>query len=288
MSPIASEKVARPCLKWVGGKHESVEHILRYLSAKIDTYYEPFFGGGAVFFALAAAKRFKRAVISDSCLELIEMYRTIRDDVEAVIAAIRRLGPSRISEKKYYRIRASRPRTPAGRAARTLFLNKNGFNGLYRVNSFGKFNVPWGKRTSWKPDYENLVAVSAALCDVEIVAGDFESPLRDACLGDAVYLDPPYLPKSKTEKFTAYTRNGFGFDQQLRLANVYRELTEIGVHVVASNADTPLAMKLYGDIPGTKYRRTHVSRAVNSNGKGRGKVGELLIVNPGIPGESGK
>ena len=277
---------AHPCLKYVGGKAASVEHILRYLPAKIETYYEPFVGGGAVFFALAAAKRFKRAVISDSCEELIGMYQAIRDDVEGVIAAIRRLGPSRITVDKYYRVRESRPRTSAGKAARTLFLNKNGFNGLYRVNRFGKFNVPWAHRASWKPDYENLRAVSAALQGVEIVCADFWVPLQDARRGDAAYLDPPYLPRTKTEKFTAYTRYGFGFEQQQRLAMVFQELTEIGVHVVASNADTPTAMRLYGDIPGTKYRRTHVARAINSNGKGRGKVGELLIVNAGRPAES--
>jgi DNA adenine methylase len=279
---------AGPCLKWAGGKRASVEHILRHMPKQIDTYFEPFFGGGAAFFALADAKRFRRAIISDSCEELIDMYRAIRGDVESVIVAVRRLGPSRITEAKYYRIRESRPRTAAGKAARTLFLNKNGFNGLYRVNSFGRFNVPWGKRTSWKPDYDNLRAVSEALCDVEIVASDFEAPLQRARSGDAVYLDPPYLPKSKSEKFTNYTRYGFGFEQQYRLAEVFAELVDIGVHVVASNADTPTAMRLYGDIPGTKYRRTHVARAINSNGKGRGKVGELLIVNPGRPGESRK
>lgn len=276
---------AKPCLKWAGGKTTSVEHILRYLPPKIETYYEPFFGGGAVFFALAVAKRFKRAVISDSCEELVGMYLAIRDDVEGVVKVIRRLGPSRITADKYYRIRESRPRTASGKAARTLFLNKNGFNGLYRVNRFGKFNVPWAHRSSWNPDYENLRAVSRALQGVQIVTADFWVPLQDARRGDAVYLDPPYLPKSKTEKFTAYTRYGFGFEQQKRLATVYEELTEIGVHVVASNADTPTAMRLYGDIPGTKYRRTHIARAINSNGKGRGKVGELLIINPGQPGE---
>jgi DNA adenine methylase len=280
--------IARPCLKWAGGKHESTTHVLRYLPKKIDTYYEPFFGGGAVFFALAAAKRFERAVISDSCGELIDMYVAIRDDIESVISAIRKLGPSRITADKYYRIRESRPRTASGKAARTLFLNKNGFNGLYRVNRFGKFNVPWAHRKSWKPDYDNLRAVSQALQGVKIVNCDFEAQLQKARAGDAAYLDPPYLPRTKTEKFTAYTRYGFGFDQQQRLALVFQELTEIGVHVVASNADTPAAMRLYGDVPGTKYRRIHVSRAINSNGQGRGRVGELLIVNEGTPSESSK
>jgi DNA adenine methylase len=280
---------ARPIVKWAGGKHESVKHILHHLPEQIETYYEPFFGGGAVFFALAAAGRFKRAVISDACEELIEAYQTIRDDVESVLVAIRRLGPGRVTADKYYRIRDSKPRSPATRAARFLFLNKCGFNGLYRVNSFGKFNVPWGKWTRWLVDVENLRAVSRVLQRVDILTADYghiTEGLFPAKRGDAVYFDPPYLPRTKSEKFTSYTRYGFGFADQQGLAYTFAKLVTRGIHVVASNADTRTSMLLYGEILGTKYRRTHVSRAVNSNGKGRGKVGELLIVNPGQPGES--
>jgi len=280
--------LARPIVKWVGGKRSSVEHILRELPTKIDTYFEPFFGGGSVFFALAAEGRFRRAVLSDACSELIAAHVAVRDDVESVIVAIRRLGPGRITEPKYYRIRDSRPLTPAGKAARFLFLNKCGFNGLYRVNSFGKFNVPWGKRTRWLVDYENLRSVSRALNGVDLLVADFQhvaESLFSAKQGDAGYFDPPYLPRTKTEKFTSYTRSGFGFEHQLRLARMFGELAEKGVHVVASNADTRTTMRLYGDVPGTKFLRTHVARAINSNGKRRGKVGELFIVNPGRSGE---
>lgn len=273
--------IARPCIKYPGGKTASIEYIVAHLPKQIDTYYEPFFGGGAVFFALAALGRFKRAVISDANEELIVAHKAIRDDVDSVIDAIRRLVPSRVTKDKYYRIRNANPRTPATIASRFLFLNKTGFNGLYRVNSFGKFNVPWGKRTSWRPDYENLRAVSRALRDVEIVASDFEVTLQKARHRDAAYLDPPYLPKSESEKFTSYTRYGFTFEQQCRLAEVFGQLVDIGVHVVASNADTPAAMRLYGDIPGTEYWRTRVARPINSNGNGRGRVGELLLVNQG-------
>jgi len=281
----AKEQIPRPVIKWLGGKHESTDHILRYLPSEIETYYEPFFGGGAVFFALARQRRFKRAVISDTNEELITAHQAIRDDVDAVINAIQRLGPSHVTEAKYYRIRKAKPRTPATIAARFLFLNKTGYNGLYRVNSYGKFNSPWGHHVKWSPDYENLRAVSDALCNVEIAASDFEIPLQSARPGDAVYLDPPYLPKSKTENFTAYTRDRFQFEQHARLAYIFSELVDMGVHVMASNADTRTTLRLYEDIEGTKFRRTHVSRAINSNGKGRGKVGELLIVNPGRAGE---
>lgn len=280
-----SQPIPRPFVKYAGGKSESAEHILRYLPAEIETYYEPFVGGGAIFFALARLGRFKRAVISDASRELITTYQAIRDDVDGVLTAIQRLGPSRVTEAKYYRIRDSKPRTPATIAARFLFLNKTGYNGLYRVNSFGKFNTPWGKHTSWSPDVENLRAVSNVLQGVEILHADFRHVLLVARRGDAVYLDPPYLPKSKTEKFTAYTRDGFRFESQQDLADTFSALVERGVHTVASNADTAATLRLYEDIEGTELLRTHVSRAINSNGKGRGKVGELLIVNPGRSGE---
>lgn len=278
-------QIPRPVVKWAGGKHESVDHILRYLRTEIETYFEPFFGGGAVFFALARLGRFKRAVISDACRDLVITHQAIRDDVVGVLNAIHRLGPSHVTEAKYYRIRDAKPRTPATIAARFLFLNKTGYNGLYRVNSYGKFNTPWGHHTSWSPDVENLREVSKVLQGVEILHADFRHVLSVARRGDAVYLDPPYLPKSKTEKFTGYTRDGFRFDSQKDLADTFSALVERGVHAVASNADTRATVRLYEDIEGTEFLRTHVSRAINSNGKGRGKVGELLIVNPGRVGE---
>ncbi len=287
--PDDAQCIAGPIVKWAGGKHDSVPHIVRRLPPKIATYYEPFFGGGAVFFKLAALGRFERAVISDACEELMVAHQAIRDDVEGVIDAIRRLGPSRVTEAKYYRIRAAKPRTPATRAARFLFLNKNGFNGLYRVNHAGEFNVPWGKRTSWRPDYENLRAVSRVLQNVEIFVTNYqnvtEGPICIAKRGDAVYFDPPYLMSSKTARFTAYTQWGFGFHQQQELAATFETLATRGVHVLASNAEVRATMKLYGDIEGTEYWRIPVRRAINSNGARRGKVGELLMVNPGNPGE---
>lgn len=280
--------MAKPILKWAGGKRASVPHIIDSLPAQIDTYYEPFFGGGAVFFELARLGRFKRAVLSDSCDELMGTYVAIRDDVEAVIRAIEKLRPSRITEAKYLRVRSSRPRTPAGRAARMLFLNKCGFNGLYRLNRFGKFNVPWGSHTKWKPDVENLRAVSEVLRSPNVVlrCGDFATAERQLDLFEseevhAYYLDPPYLPASKIAKFTSYSRYGFNFAEQQRLAEFFADMASRGVHMVASNADVPATMKLYGDIEGTEYFRIQVGRAINCKGKSRGKVGELLMVNPG-------
>jgi DNA adenine methylase len=301
-------EIPRPIVKWPGGKRWSVPHILEALPATIETYYEPFLGGGSVFFALARAGRFRRSVISDSNLELIGAYRAIRDDVGGVIRAIGKLGPSRVYAEKYKRIRASKPRTEEGKAARFLFLNKTGFNGLYRVNLRGQFNVPYGSAKKWRPDTANLQIVSMLLrgvlevqspsgesfCPkVEVRCSDFSSgsgarqlELFDSMVpGDAAYFDPPYLPESKIARFSAYTPGGFSLDDHRRLAELFDDLAAKGVHVVTSNADVRGTMKLYEGNESTEFLRIRCPRAINSNGKRRGKIGELLMVNPGKTGE---
>jgi DNA adenine methylase len=281
---------ARPCLKWAGGKHDSVPAILGELPDEIGTYREPFFGGGAVFFALAAKNRFRAAVLSDSNCEVMAMYAAIRDDVGAVIAALQKLNPLRVTSKKYYRVRASRPRSAAAQAARTLFLNHLGFNGLYRVNKAGKFNVPWNHQKKWAPDYENLRAVAEVLRqpNVSLHCCDFAWPFKQGDLfgpewgQDAAYFDPPYLPESKTARFAAYTSTGFSYAEHKRLGKLFEELSARGVHCVASNADVRGAAKIYEEIPGTELFTLGIRRAINSKGSSRGKVGELLIVNRGL------
>ena len=300
-----TDKLPRPIVKWAGSKRSSTEPILKALPKRIGTYYEPFFGGGAIFFALAREGRFARAVISDSNRELIDTLRAVRDDVDAVLVAIRKLCPGRINAAKYNRIRDSKPRSPAGRAARFLFLNHAGFNGLYRVNRSGKFNVPWGKRKAWKPDTSNLMTVSMLLRGVlEIVRADWTSiypQIEIRCRdfgtggkqldlfsslgpGDACYFDPPYLPESKTARFVGYTPGGFGLDEHRRLGEIFEKLSSDGVHVVASNAAIRGAERIYEDIPGTEIFELACRRAINSNGKRRGKIAELLIVNAGKTG----
>jgi DNA adenine methylase len=297
----------RPIVKWVGGKNGSIPHILAALPATIETYYEPFFGGGAVFFALARAGRFKRAVISDSNPELMAAYRALRDDYMGVVQAIEKLYPSRVYAEKYNRIRASKPRTEAGKAARFLFLNKTGFNGLYRVNMRGEFNVPYGSTKRWRLDVENLSRVSLLLRGglavqsptgamfnpkVDLRCRDFGTGGRQLDLfneigpGDACYFDPPYLLESKTARFTGYTQGGFTLDDHRRLAELFDSLAAKGVHVVASNADVRGTMRLYEGNEGTDFLRIPCRRAINSNGKRRGHIGELLMTNPGKTGES--
>jgi DNA adenine methylase len=268
------KELPRPVLKWAGGKALLTERILRLLPAAIETYFEPFFGGGAVFFALARERRFRHAVLSDLNPELINMYRAIRDDVEGVMQRLRRM---KMSEEDYYKVRAQKPKSLAGRAARMIYLNKTGFNGLYRVNSSGEFNVPYGRHVN--PlicDEANLRAVAKALAEVDLAVDDFEQCCKAAKAGDAVYLDPPYLPLSDTAYFTSYDRHPFGLPQHERLAQVFDDLTKREVAAVLSNSCTPDSKRLYQehhlDFP-------LVARPINSDSKKRGKIKEILVSN---------
>lgn len=268
-------KQAHPFCKWAGGKTALLPEILPRLPAKINTYYEPFVGGGAVFFALAAEKRFKRAVLGDANEELIGTYAAIKEEVEAVIRNLQRSAEEH-SKGYYYAVRASAPRHPAARAARMIYLNRTCFNGLYRVNKSGGFNVPFGDyENPTICDEENLRAVSSVLQDVPFLPGDFVRSTMRAKRGDAVYFDPPYVPASDTASFTAYTKGGFGPAEQERLRDVVLRLSKSGVHVLLSNSDTPSVRKLYAK--GFKIEEVSAPRRINSKGGKRGNVGELLI-----------
>jgi len=263
---------ARPVLKWAGGKRQLQHRILEKLPADIDTYYEPFVGGGAIFFALAAENRFKRAVLGDRNADLVDVYRALTQDVEAVIRLLRKY---RYDEAEYYRVREQRPRSLAARAARLIYLNKTGYNGLYRVNRAGEFNVPFGRHKS--PlicDEDNLRAAAAALGRAEVVTEDFEPLCRDAGARDAVYFDPPYLPVSKTSNFTAYDPHPFGIDEHERLAQVFERLERRGVCTVLSNSCTEQTRKIFGRF---QYDRVPVKRPINSKANLRGPVDEILV-----------
>lgn len=274
MSRSSVTTVARPWAKWVGGKSRLLPQILPRLPKKIKTYYEPFLGGGAVFFALAAEKRFKRAVLSDLNAELIHTYGVIAYEPDAVIECLSK----HVYEKEYYyAVRASKPRAFATRAARMIYLNRTGFNGLYRVNRKGEFNVPFGRYTNPTIcDEENLWAVANVLRKqrVSLLSDDFEITVARARKGDAVYFDPPYVPLSDTADFTAFTKGGFDEAAQVRLRDCFKELDDRGVHVLLSNSNTPLVRKLY---KGFQISRVKAPRRVNSKGDKRGDVTELLI-----------
>jgi DNA adenine methylase len=265
----------RPILKWAGGKRSLVPRILRELPERIDTYYEPFVGGAAVFLALAEEKRFARAVITDKNKELINLYTVVRDDLVKLLKRLESLQ-HQTSEQQYYEIRAQKGGDRIARAARLIYLNKTGYNGLYRVNSSGGFNVPYGRYKRPKIyDPERLTAAAMAFQDVTIKVADFEEACTAATRGDAVYLDPPYLPVSKTASFSAYHSDAFGLPEHERLAKAFGKLAKKGITAVLSNSATPETRALYEPF---KSSDVQVRRPINSVASGRGAVAELLVV----------
>lgn len=262
--------IPRPFLKWAGGKSQLLGRLRAHVPPSYGRYFEPFLGGGALFFALRPA----RGVLSDVNREIIDCYTAVRDDVSGLVAALRN---HRYDSKHYYAVRDADPAALplVERAARTIFLNKTGFNGLYRVNRSGKFNVPFGRYA--KPaicDEENLRACSAALANVELLAADFERAGARAAAGDFVYFDPPYVPLSRTAAFTAYAPGGFDLDAQARLASFFGTLAERGVAVLLSNSDVPAIRKLYARYA---MQSIEATRVINCKATRRGPVRELLV-----------
>lgn len=261
---------ARPFLKWAGGKTQLLEPILTRFPQNFGRYHEPFLGGGAVFFALEP----QRGVLSDINGDLIDAYRCLRDDVDGVIAALRKHRPT---EAHFYRVRAqnSDSMSEIQSAARTIYLNRTCFNGLYRVNRKGQFNVPYGRYDN--PTIcndQNLRLVSEALQGVDInVASAFQVGRR-ARRGDMVYFDPPYDPVSSSASFTSYAKQPFGRDEQAHLAELFARLANRGVHVMLSNSNTRFIRQLY---KGFRIHRVHARRAINSRADRRGTVAEVII-----------
>ena len=272
---MATRDSPAPVLKWAGGKRQLMEEICRRLPETIATYYEPFVGGAAVFFQLAHEKRFERAVLADRNADLIAVYRALQGDADKVIDLLSDEPYADNSEKTYYEIRALKPRKLAEKAARFIYLNKTGYNGLHRVNSRGEFNVPFGRYA--KPnicDTPRLLAAARALQDVRLVVADFEYVCREARKGDAVYLDPPYLPVSRTANFAAYHSERFGVDEHERLSRAFGDLSRRGVSALLSNSDTEDTRRIFGQFT---VEEVSAARAINSNAAGRGKVSEILV-----------
>jgi len=268
--------VASPILKWAGGKTQLLKHYTRLFPSEFNRYFEPFVGGGAVFFHMVARNPELRAFLSDSNVELINCYNMVKNELPAVI---RHLKKHKNDSAHFYRVRGLdvAQLTPAERAARLIFLNKTCFNGLYRVNRKGQFNVPFGKYENPKIcDEVNLRAAERALCNTKVSTANFDSVLSQARRGDFVYLDPPYQPLSATSNFTGYTSNSFGEKDQERLANMFRKLTDKGCYAMLSNSDTPFIRELYSDF---NIETVYANRAINSKGDKRGRVAEVAILN---------
>jgi len=272
---------AKPFLKWAGGKTALLGQLLPLVPRVFRRYHEPFLGGGAVYFALASLEKkgeveFTDAYLSDANEELMETYKVVRDDVEGLLEWLGKFQAAH-SKEFYYRLRDWYPLTPVERAARFVYLNKTCFNGLYRVNKLGKFNVPMGNYKNPKIcDEENLRLCSQALADAKLDCAPFEQVLDRAAAGDFVYFDPPYVPVSATANFTAYTQDGFGWADQERLASVVRELDRRGCLVMLSNAWVEPLQQLYA---GFRLVEVQAPRVINSKGTARGKVREMLVLN---------
>jgi len=268
------EHRAKPFVKWAGGKRQLLREITHHVPRKFGTYHEPFLGGGAVFFSLPLGTR---ARLSDLNERLVRTYKGIKQNVGEVIALLN--GYSR--ERGFFEEMRQRDIDKASDievAAWFIFLNKTGFNGLYRVNSKNRFNVPFGdhKKGARFFDEANLRACASALQTAEIEHRDFSEALKDAREGDFVYLDPPYVPLSVTANFTSYTVEGFTYDDQKRLRDAARALKDRRVHVVLSNSSS--AADLYKREDGFHTIPVLASRPVNSRGDRRGKITELLII----------
>ena len=265
---------ARPFIKWAGGKHQLLPALSKRFPPLVgnERYFEPFLGGAAVFFHLGHPRSF----LSDSNHDLVELYQVVQQDVEELIEALK---TQRNQREYFYQVRSQNPRelTRVQRAARLIFLNKTCFNGLYRVNSKGQFNVPFGRyKNPAICDAKRLRAAGAALQRAHISLRDFESVLEKAKPGDFIYFDPPYHPLKKTSSFTSYTAGKFGEEEQRRLARVYAQLAEQGCYVMLSNSDTPLIRELYRNF---HIHEIQANRSINSKPEGRGRITELLILN---------
>jgi DNA adenine methylase len=302
-SPAENSTAPRPFLKWAGGKRQLLQQLRRFIPDTFGDYYEPFVGSGALFFNLSAARGLSdsRARLVDTNADLIGCYQAVAWHVDEVIDHLRRLEEAHRAEGAvhYYRVRdelfnpARRARAaqsdpyPPQLAAMLIYLNRTGFNGLYRLNASGEFNVPAGRYLN--PlicDPANLRAVSSVLRSpsVQVVQGTYDSVRSCARPGDLLYFDPPYAPLSTTASFTSYTASGFSDEDQCRLQELVIELAGRGCHVLVSNSTAPLITALYvrsavAKRAGLRAHKVPAKRAINSNATLRGDVMEYIVTN---------
>ncbi|WP_456479545.1 DNA adenine methylase [Nautilia sp.] len=273
---------AKPFIKWVGGKRGVLSQILPYVPKKFNNYFEPFVGGGALFFELynLGLLKNKKVYLFDKNEELVNAYKVVKSNPFGLIEKLKEFE-NKHSKEFYYEIRETDRKEnfknfdPVLRAARFIYLNKTCFNGLYRVNKKGYFNVPIGRYKNPKIcDEEAILSASGALKNATVKASDFSEVLNYAEKGDFVYFDPPYYPLNKTSNFTSYTDGGFLEEEQRRLYEVFEKLSQKGVYVLESNSDTEYIKNLY-----KKYEINfvNVNRLVNSKAGGRGKIKEILL-----------
>jgi DNA adenine methylase len=272
---------AKPFLKWAGGKRRLLPELLPRVPAKFGRYFEPFLGGGALFFALSDRLRGGLVELNDANEELANAYNRLEDSATYVCDVLDQHARKHLEQgREYYdAVRTLDPKHLGSilRAARFIYLNRTCFNGLYRVNKSGAFNVPFGKyKNPTICDRENLALCRAALSRAVIRSTDFVHACDWAQRGDFVYFDPPYVPASATADFTAYTAGGFGASDHERLAALMGKLDERGVYVMLSNSDTPYTRELYY---GFLQERVPVRRSISAKSASRGEASELIVRN---------
>jgi len=267
---ITNELPCRPILKWAGGKSQLLGELLPRVPKKYGQYIEPFLGGGALFFAL----RPKQAIIADSNPEIINLYKTIATNVEGVISCLKK---HKNTEESFYKVRSQdwTKLSPEESAARTIYLNKTCFNGLYRVNKSGQFNSPYGRHKNPRiVDEDNLRAASSLLSFTKIIHDDYKNVLKNyAQRGSFIFLDPPYLPMSAFSDFKRYTKEQFHEEDHRELAEEIIRLHQLGCHVILTNSNHDLVHELYG-----QYRLNIISTRRHISCNGNSRKGEDVIV----------
>jgi DNA adenine methylase len=274
--------IPKPFVKWAGGKRQLLPVLSRQFPQKFGTYFEPFLGGGAVFFHLLSQSPNQKFSVSDLNSDLVLAYITIRDRVEELISSLKNHSKKYSEDKNsyYYQIREKESKEQIEKTSRLIFLNRTCFNGLYRVNSKGKFNVPLGRYSNPNiANEENLRAVSRILQSrkISIKCRDFSSILDDAKKDDFIYFDPPYQPVSQTANFTSYTNRDFNFEDLKRLADLCNDLDSKGCKVVLSNSNTSEVKGMFDKT--WKIKKIEANRSINSDSKKRTGHSELVIRN---------
>ena len=283
----------QPFLRWAGGKRKLVETLVKSFPISFvkstENFYEPFVGGGALMLHLGdiSSKYYipgNRLFINDSNPDLITAYQVIKDIPEKLIRALNKISQNK-TKNEFLRIRAEKPKNEIMRAARFIYLNKTCFNGLWRVNSMGQFNVPWGKLKDPRIfSEENIMAVSRRLKNATITCYPYQTALEKSSKGDLVYLDPPYIPLSYSANFSKYAKEDFGILDQYALSGVIDGLTSKGVRVILSNSDTSLTRKIFGN--SLSLHQISVARTISANASSRKPVNEIIGVNFSIASSS--
>jgi len=281
-----SSELPQPFLKWAGGKRQLVKELTSLIPEtfwnKESRYFEPFLGGGALMFYLGNPESHtyipgKRLVLNDINPDLVTTYIQLRDNPKKLIERLGRLSRDTTKEN-FLTVRKSRPKNPVDVAARLIYLNKTCFNGLWRVNGKGEFNVPWGQfKTPRVFSSENLLLVSSRLQGATITNLPYSTALMEVRKGDLVYLDPPYIPLSASSSFSKYAKDDFGLLEQYGLSGVISGLTQVGALVILSNSDTQLTRRIFGS--NLSLKKVSVQRTISAKPSGRARITELVGIN---------